>query len=87
MSGFPSPFKATALQNGPELFQDTPQGDQGGTDARQGGPARSRHPIPAPRHARRVQPAPTGHGGVGKTHVSPATSTSPGDLVWESLCR
>lgn len=70
----PSPFKATALQNGPELFQGASQGDQGGTDANRGGPACSCHPMPAPQGARTAQRA-------------SRTSTSPGDLVREVLCR
>lgn len=80
MRGFPSPFKATALQNGSELFQNSPQGDRSGTDACQGGPACSHHPVPAPWRASAGRR-------MGKIHVLWGASTSPGDLVWESLCR
>ena len=80
----PSP-KAPALHHGPELFQGAPQGDQGGTDALQRGPARSPHPTPC--GAGGAHPAPASRGGVGNPHISWAAPPSPQHLLREGLRR
>lgn len=79
--GSPPALRALALQDGSELLQGAPQGDQGGPSAQPGGCVHSECPAGAVQRARTAQPTPL------SAHLPAGASTPAGDLVRESLCR